>query len=1824
MNRLSSLLLLVIIFAGCGGGSSSSSSNDTPVGVTPNPVVPTPDPSSTPDPASTPDPTPAPVLAPDSSAITISGVAFANSVQSSTVEIDVIHIDGTVTPTVGSGTSGDDGHFTIVILTNTLTNVRAFVVRATGGQYQDEARAEGMTDLVGSIRSVIVVAPSVDLSSAQQFLVAVTPFTEATVRVSESAAGAIAVEEVAGIARQLADQFFGDGDIDILATLPTPLDGVGGEHDASQYALALAGLSQLQQRLRMNQADLLKEIMRSVNSDGSVNADFLARYGEALITYIARVNAGADDVVMMSEAVRGVLSQNAQIEALLTQDTGSSTGGSAEPIVPVYEAGQPYGPGEIIQVDGTTYTCRAFPEGHWCRLAVYEPTGPIGNLAWEQGGATAPPATAAQLVVTGYISGTGYQSADNVNHLGTIYRCKPWPFTGWCGQRTPGVDNGWAEAWEIVDGATVETATGEIAEGALPALPRVTVPTVVYIDSNDPEDPQDVANYMVSWFIDAGGVNADSWSLREGLDTLVTESISDGGRNRQRGEFIVRNRDVGLYEYTVTVSRGANSVTTDVAQVQVLLNPEAELPAPDDGGRTSPIVNNEEGTEQLPPGKPLITPFWETIAVDNPFSVAWTLWWGINGDHWRLYEDDAEVFAGDITAQGRREQRSIYTDSAGEASIGTRNYYVRLCRNYTNADATVTELCTNSDVVTATFAAIDAGGGAPVVDAGGGSSNMNPAGPGTQGSVSPNGRGSILAPALTVDPIITAGNKVVGYFTEWGVYARDYQVADIPAHKLSTINYAFVDVDIEGNPVLLDTYADLDKNYAATDSWAVSTPNSDPCATVNTSGVVVPNVAFGVDGALVKGNFKQLCVLKVKYPHLELVLSFGGWTRSGNFYPMAGNATARANFATQAVALARRYGFDGIDIDWEFPVRGGLQEGSVVDRVNFTAMMQALRSSINADSATGVLSAATGLVNERLLLTAAVYAGPEDHSAIGLSGTGIDFLVAEPLMDYIYVMAYDFHGGWEAGTGRTGHNAPLNNNNDHLGAEFNIMAAVNKVRRNGGSTDVVPNSKLILGTPFYGRNAGGVSRGNNGYGQPFTTSPEGTYEKGFRDYWDIAQNFKNLRGFQYFWDDTARVPYLFNSGGREFVSFDDPTSIKVKASFAKNSGLAGVMFWELSGDTREVTSDGLSPESGVLLTATLAGLADPTYASSDRPAVDVNALVTTVVEAVDPETENTGSVNGLTTFDALPLRYRVVQGGERIISFQEPIVSVAVSRSSIATASLDTTNNRVTINGLLAGRGSLKLNLLDGREFFVGIAVDNTGETATSPKLPSYLTIGSVSEDSVPDLRFWGDFGYENTLQNKEMDIRYIYINGGPNQNGDGKDFNFNSWRTSNRTLKFAQESVRYGMVPFFVYYNIPDGGESYQTDLAHTQSTEYMQAYFKDLRQFLSDVQDVMGDDLYGIILEPDFLGYMQQLSGKRPEQIKTWVRFDETVGDDGKRACSNVLTGGPITYSDPYTFTGDIDFDAVDGSTGSIASLVRAINCTIFENGGNVLFGWQLNLWADQLGAGNKGLLRATDADSSYRTIQQASRANARDFIRAKADSIINYGLEAGILSEGAGFVSIDKYGLDAQGHQNRVDPHDSTWFFNADHWNNYLELVRVFNRTSGAPILLWQLPVGHINGSQETSAYTGARFTDFPNTSRRFEDSSPNYFLGDSFDTGGNPRLSYFATNENNDAKVSAQGDVVTWQSHMQEAADAGVFSILFGAGVGDSTDGVGIDQNLPTDNYYWIQKVQQYYQERIELNPIDYCSIAYVDESRARTADASFVYRADRSACNELEP
>ena len=111
--------------------------------------------------------------------------------------------------------------------------------------------------------------------------------------------------------------------------------------------------------------------------------------------------------------------------------------------------------------------------------------------------------------------------------------------------------------------------------------------------------------------------------------------------------------------------------------------------------------------------------------------------------------------------------------------------------------------------------------------------------------------------------------RIVGYYTSWSVYARNYHVAQIPGDKITHINYAFANLT-GGKIVLGDRYADIDKFYPG-DSWA--------------------------PGAL-RGNFNQLRKLKQKHPQLRTLISIGGWTWSGNFSDAALTPASRALFAT--------------------------------------------------------------------------------------------------------------------------------------------------------------------------------------------------------------------------------------------------------------------------------------------------------------------------------------------------------------------------------------------------------------------------------------------------------------------------------------------------------------------------------------------------------------------------------------------------------------------------------------------------------------------------------------------------------------------------------------------------------------------------------------------------------------------------------------------------------------------------------------------------------------------------------------------------------------
>ncbi|MBL6446352.1 T9SS type A sorting domain-containing protein [Fulvivirga sp. 29W222] len=489
----------------------------------------------------------------------------------------------------------------------------------------------------------------------------------------------------------------------------------------------------------------------------------------------------------------------------------------------------------------------------------------------------------------------------------------------------------------------------------------------------------------------------------------------------------------------------------------------------------------------------------------------------------------------------------------------------------------------------------------------------------------------------------------------------------------------------------------------------------------------------------------------------------------------------------------------------------------------------------------------------------------------------------------------------------------------------------------------------------------------------------------------------------------------------------------------------------------------------------------------------------------------------------LPLQINQNQGTSVTYTFSGAITSVLSRNRGVA--SFQVNNDQVTINGLKAGRTGLKI-MSGGQAYYMGLRVNHTD--GSLPGLPQYLSVGSVSEDKAADLGFWEDI--DTDLTNKEMDIRYIYINGGA----------IGGWRSwgPDRPRKFAEHSMRLGLIPFFVYYNIPDNGESYELDLAHVRDVNYMTEYFIDINTFMDEVQNVMQGELYGVILEPDFLGYMQQQSGTQdPTEISTAV------------SATNIAPGA-----------------------GNIRTLVERINATIDarrDQGHNIFYGWQLNLWAYPLAGTGQGVLRSTDTEGF-----DAGRA----MIKEAGTQTTLFAISAGVLTHDANFLSIDKYGLDAMGHVNDADPSKSRWFFNNDHWKNYLYFVENMHTTSGYPIILWQLPVGHINSTSDVSAYTGQGFPDLNNTDTRYEDSSSDFFLGDTFNPGTSIRRNYFAENKYGDSKVSSNGSQITWGSHMQETKDAGVISVLFGAGVNSSTDGVG---SPPTDDSFWIQKVQEYY-------------------------------------------
>jgi chitinase len=409
------------------------------------------------------------------------------------------------------------------------------------------------------------------------------------------------------------------------------------------------------------------------------------------------------------------------------------------------------------------------------------------------------------------------------------------------------------------------------------------------------------------------------------------------------------------------------------------------------------------------------------------------------------------------------------------------------------------------------------------------------------------------------------------FFTNWSRYARGYTVKQIPADRLNLIDYAFAFISADGKCISSDPWSDYQApTWSGTDS--VDGVADDPSN---------PNQHLF-------GNFNQLQKLKAAHPGLRLEISIGGWTGSQYFSDVAATDAARKAFVASCLDLFIKGNlpgggwpegaggpgsaaglFDGINIDWEFPGKdpGNGAHHTPADRANATLLLQEFRSQLDALGKTS---------HTHYLLTNDIVGG-------NVSSAGsFELRKVAQTVDWIDLMAFDFHGGWDSWTD---FNSPLLRDptappvgGGALEPSWSVVGSVAFFLANG-----VPADKISLGIPFYGKEYVGVGPAHNGLYQPHGPQP-GNDSPTYHDLVDTGLADANLtpigptaadasgrgiNGFTRYYSFLAGAPWLYNPtlNGGTFISYVDPQGVALRAVLARTLGLRGAWAWEISNDS---------------------------------------------------------------------------------------------------------------------------------------------------------------------------------------------------------------------------------------------------------------------------------------------------------------------------------------------------------------------------------------------------------------------------------------------------------------------------------------------------------------------------------------------------------------------------------------------------------------------------------------------------------------------------------
>lgn len=356
-----------------------------------------------------------------------------------------------------------------------------------------------------------------------------------------------------------------------------------------------------------------------------------------------------------------------------------------------------------------------------------------------------------------------------------------------------------------------------------------------------------------------------------------------------------------------------------------------------------------------------------------------------------------------------------------------------------------------------------------------------------------------------LDSMAVAEKKIVCYVGTWSVYrpgSGSFNIEHIEPSLCTHLMYAFFGIKEDGTIRIIDPYLDLEENWG-------------------------------------RGHIKRFNELKLQYPNLKTMAAVGGWNeRSQPFSVVAASPVLRQRFIKDSIKFCKKYKFDGIDLDWEYP---GQRDGNeLVDRENHATWLEEIRREFD---------------REGLLLSAAV------ASAEFSASKSYDIPRVSAALHFINVMTYDMHGSWDP---YTGFNSPLYKGPKDvtdLQKQLNVNSSIHYWIEQGA-----PKEKIVMGIPSYGRTFTLADANDNGIEAPASgPGKAGQYsqEAGMIGYNELCEKFLTEK-WQITCSEEQEVCYA--TSGNQWISFEDVKSVAIKMNYFSQMQLGGVMIWSLETD----------------------------------------------------------------------------------------------------------------------------------------------------------------------------------------------------------------------------------------------------------------------------------------------------------------------------------------------------------------------------------------------------------------------------------------------------------------------------------------------------------------------------------------------------------------------------------------------------------------------------------------------------------------------------------